>query len=103
MAVNSTNRSRNDSDLCLKLPHNPEAVGSSPASATRRNSEIADLGILLFAQGVQTKKAVRSMTGRLFVMRFSGGLLSARKVKDKADGRADKRRADPAEAEVGKR
>ena len=32
----STNRSRNDSDLCLRLPHNPEAVGSSPASATRK-------------------------------------------------------------------
>ena len=103
MVVKSTNRSRNDSDLPLTLPHNPEAVGSSPASATRRNSEIADLGILLFAQGVQTKKAVRSLTGRLFVMRFSGGLLSARKVKDKADGRADECRADPAEAELGKR
>ncbi len=34
MAVKSTNRSRNDSDLPLRLPHNPEAVGSSPASAT---------------------------------------------------------------------
>ena len=34
MAVKSTNRSRNDSDLCLRLPHNPETVGSSPASAT---------------------------------------------------------------------
>lgn len=26
MAVKSTNRSRNDSDLCLRLPHNPEAA-----------------------------------------------------------------------------
>ena len=25
--VKSTNRSRNDSDLCLKLPHNPEVAG----------------------------------------------------------------------------
>ena len=35
-AAKSTNRSRNDSDLPLRLPHNPEAVGSSPASATRK-------------------------------------------------------------------
>ena len=34
MAVKSTNRSRNDSDLCLRLPHNPEVGGSSPPSAT---------------------------------------------------------------------
>ena len=31
----STNRSRNGSDLCLRLPHNPEVGGSSPPSATR--------------------------------------------------------------------
>ena len=35
MAVKSTNRSRNDSDLCLRLPHNPEVAGSSPVSATK--------------------------------------------------------------------
>ena len=33
--VKSTNRSRNGSDLYLRLPHNPEVAGSSPASATR--------------------------------------------------------------------
>ena len=32
-----TNRSRNDSDLCLRLPHNPEVAGSSPVSATRKS------------------------------------------------------------------
>ena len=32
--VKSTNRSRNDSDLPLRLPHNPEVAGSSPVSAT---------------------------------------------------------------------
>ena len=32
-AAKSTNRSRNDSDLCLRLPHNPEAVGSNPSPA----------------------------------------------------------------------
>ena len=35
MVVKSTNRSRNDSDLPLRLPHNPEVVGSSPAPATK--------------------------------------------------------------------
>ena len=30
----STKRSRNDSDLPLRLPHNPEVAGSSPVSAT---------------------------------------------------------------------
>ena len=39
--VKSTNRSRNDSDLPLRLPHNPEAVGSSPASATMASVLIA--------------------------------------------------------------
>ena len=34
--VKSTNRSRNDSNLCLRLPHNPEVAGSSPVSATRK-------------------------------------------------------------------
>ena len=33
--VKSTKRSRNDSDFPLRLPHNPEVAGSSPASATR--------------------------------------------------------------------
>ena len=37
MAVKSTNRSRNNSDLCLRLPHNPEVAGSSPVSATRKS------------------------------------------------------------------
>ena len=31
--VKSTNRSRFGSDLCLRLPHNPEAVGSNPSPA----------------------------------------------------------------------
>ena len=35
MVVKRTNRSRNDSDLCLRLPHNPEVAGSSPVSATK--------------------------------------------------------------------
>ena len=34
-AAKSTNRSRNDSDLCVRLPHNPEVGGSSPPSATK--------------------------------------------------------------------
>ena len=34
MVAKSTNRSRNDSDLCLRLPHNPEVGGSSPPPAT---------------------------------------------------------------------
>ena len=35
MVVKSTNRSRNDSDFPLRLPHNPEVAGSSPVSATK--------------------------------------------------------------------
>ena len=35
----STNRSRNDSNLYLRQPHNPEAVGSSPASATIKSDQ----------------------------------------------------------------
>ena len=34
----STNRSRNDSDLPLRLPHNPEVGGSSPPSATTKTA-----------------------------------------------------------------
>ena len=45
MAVKSTNRSRNDSDLCLRLPHNPEVAGSSPVSATRKSWFLAKSGL----------------------------------------------------------
>ena len=33
MVVKSANRSRNGSDLYLRQPHNPEAVGSNPPPA----------------------------------------------------------------------
>ena len=38
MVAKSTNRSRNDSVLCLRLPHNPEVGGSSPPSATTKTA-----------------------------------------------------------------
>ena len=39
MVVKSTHRSRNDSDVCVRQPHNPEAAGSSPASATIKSDQ----------------------------------------------------------------
>ena len=52
MAVKSTNRSRNGSDLCLRLPHNPEVGGSSPPSATRKSWFLVKSGLFpyFFAQ-----------------------------------------------------
>jgi len=44
-AVKSANRSLNDSDLCLRLPHNPEVAGSSPVSATRKSWFLAKSGL----------------------------------------------------------
>ena len=39
MAVKSTNRSRNDSDSPLRLPHNPEVAGSNPVPATIKTTD----------------------------------------------------------------
>ena len=48
MAVKSTNRSRNDSDLCLRLPHNPEVAGSSPVSATKSVTVVDTISTTVF-------------------------------------------------------
>ena len=48
MAAKSTNRSRNGSDLCLRLPHNPEVGGSSPSPATRKAPKSYDFGAFIY-------------------------------------------------------
>lgn len=44
----STKRSRNDSDLPLRLPHNPEVAGSNPVPATNKSLKSYDFSDLYF-------------------------------------------------------
>ena len=70
MVVKSTNRSRNDSDLCLRLPHNPEVVGSSPAPATTKtplSSRKAVIFFFLCSFCIREIKEMREAFGWLYI------------------------------------